>query len=194
MRKGQKHTKEWKKRVSKIHKSRDPVLEAERRKKIGFMGKGRVSAKPMFGRKHTSEAKEKIRVANSGRKRNSKQIENISLAHMGQTPWNKGKPSKIRGKLHPLWTGETPLRRRIRLCFEYRQWRSDCMTRDDFTCQICFKRGGDLEVNHIKRFGKILDENSIKTFEEAIFCSELWNINNGETLCKDCHKKITYGN
>jgi len=30
--------------------------------------------------------------------------------------------------------------------------------------------------------------------EEALSCDELWNINNGRTLCIGCHKKTdTYG-
>lgn len=33
----------------------------------------------------------------------------------------------------------------------------------------------------------ILVLNDIKTVEQARECSELWNINNGETLCEQCH-------
>lgn len=29
----------------------------------------------------------------------------------------------------------------------------------------------------------------IKSFEEANNCEELWNINNGKTLCRKCHDK-----
>lgn len=35
----------------------------------------------------------------------------------------------------------------------------------------------------------IKEENNIKTLEESIYCDELWNINNGITLCIECHKK-----
>jgi len=41
----------------------------------------------------------------------------------------------------------------------------------------------------LNKFGIILKENNIKTFEEALLCEELWNINNGRTLCIKCHKK-----
>ena len=33
-------------------------------------------------------------------------------------------------------------------------------------------------------------DNNIKTSLEAINCDELWNINNGITLCTYCHKYI----
>jgi len=72
----------------------------------------------------------------------------------------------------------------------YRQWRSDIFTRDDFTCQECGQRGGHLEAHHIKQLSKILQFYEITTLEEALNCAELWNINNGITLCKECHKKL----
>ena len=80
------------------------------------------------------------------------------------------------------------LRRKIRNLFESRQWRSDVFTRDDFTCQFCKQRGGNLHVDHIKPFWLILDSNHIKNEQDAVNCAELWNINNGRTLCIPCHK------
>ena len=80
---------------------------------------------------------------------------------------------------------------RIRNCFKYRQWRSDVFTRDDFTCQKCGdNKSGNLNAHHIKLFSTILDEYKIKTLEQALDCEELWNINNGQTLCKKCHRLI----
>lgn len=84
--------------------------------------------------------------------------------------------------------GRTPLVRLIRHSFQYRQWRSDVFTRDNFTCQGCNQRSGDIEAHHIKPFSKIIDEYQPKTLEEALACEELWNINNGITFCEDCHK------
>jgi hypothetical protein len=40
-----------------------------------------------------------------------------------------------------------------------------------------------------KSFSKIMEDNNIKTLEEALICGELWNINNGITYCKKCHKQ-----
>ena len=39
-----------------------------------------------------------------------------------------------------------------------------------------------------------MNEFNILTVDQALACNELWNINNGRTLCKPCHRKTdTYG-
>ena len=118
-----------------------------------------------------------------GKKRSLETRRKMSLAKNGEKCWNwRGGISrwKISGNLkYKLW-----------FSFQYRQWRSDVFTRDDFTCQKCLKRGINLEAHHIKQLLVILRENKIKTLEQALNCEELWNINNGITLCRDCHKKL----
>lgn len=89
------------------------------------------------------------------------------------------------------WKGKKlPVKEAIRKLFEYRQWRCDVYTRDDFTCQECGERGGQLIAHHIKSFIEIIEEYKIQTIQEAVNCLELWNINNGLTLCKKCHKEL----
>lgn len=125
----------------------------------------------------------------------------------GKKPWNKGlkgvqKSSmkgkkvakhirdKISGSNHYKWNGGyTSINLIVRKCYEYRQWVQDIFKRDNWTCQECFKKGGKLNAHHIKQFALILKENDIKTLEEALDCYELWNYENGQTLCLDCHKK-----
>ena len=85
--------------------------------------------------------------------------------------------------------GVTPLIEQIRRCFRYRLWHSDIFTRDYWTCQECNKKGGNLHVHHIKQLVIIITENNINTIKEALECSELWDINNGITLCKKCHEE-----
>ena len=94
-----------------------------------------------------------------------------------------------RGDRCGTWKGGiTLLSFQIRNSLKYRQWRSDVFTRDTFICQKCGKNHCYFEAHHIKMFSLIMKENNIKSFEEALLCEELWNINNGITLCKDCHK------
>lgn len=113
----------------------------------------------------------------------------------GIIPWNKGKKLKyLSGKNSSSWKGGlTPLNKQIRNSIEYTQWRSDIFMKDNWTCQTCQKRSkaGEriiLESHHKKELSKIIRENNIKTFEEALKCKEIWDRNNGVTLCFDCHK------
>jgi len=97
---------------------------------------------------------------------------------------------KERAKSRANYKGEitsTKLYWQLNKSFEYRQWRSDVFTRDNFTCVKCGKKGIKLNAHHKKTIVDILKEHSIKTIEQAILCSELWNINNGETVCLECH-------
>jgi len=95
------------------------------------------------------------------------------------------------GKKGSNWKGNkaiSPLYKRIKLLSKYKQWRKAVFERDNYTCVICHKVGGILNPRHIKHFSVILKENNLRTIEQAINCKELWDINNGITLCKDCHK------
>ena len=136
-----------------------------------------------YGASRTKKTREKISKSKTGKKCapfTEKHKQNLSKASIG----------KRTGKNNGNWIdGRTPLYHRLRHCFKYRLWRDDIYTRDDFTCQYCNKRGGYLHAHHIKWFSVILRENNIETLEQALECSELWNINNGITLCKKCHKK-----
>ena len=112
----------------------------------------------------------------------------------GQIPWNKGKKlPHLSGKKSPTWKGGiTKLDKQIRNSSEYKKWRSDVFQRDNWTCQTCQGRSKVgkrvvLEAHHIKTFKSILKDNNIKTLKESLDCKELWNKDNGETLCLDCH-------
>lgn len=113
---------------------------------------------------------------------------NKGTKHPWLGQWNKLYPR--RGEKNPAWRGGiTPLTRRIRHCLEYRQWQSAVFTKDNFTCQVCSKRGGWLEVDHYpKKFTTIFCENKIQTIEQALGCEEFWNVNNGRVLCLKCHR------
>lgn len=109
----------------------------------------------------------------------------------GVPPWNKGKPYyAIRGEKNPNWKGGiSKLNSLIRQGSRYKKWRKDVMERDDFTCQLCNKRGGDKEVDHFPvAFCVIMEYHQIKTYEQALACEKLWDIANGRTLCVECHR------
>jgi 5-methylcytosine-specific restriction endonuclease McrA len=121
----------------------------------------------------------------------------------------KGRPSPMKGKKHSLITrlklsgknsshwngGVTSLYHKIRRLPEYDKWRLSVYQRDLFTCKKCNKKGIRLECHHIVSLSSIIKNNLIITISQALKCNLLWNVNNGLTLCKECHKLTdTYGN
>lgn len=103
------------------------------------------------------------------------------------------------GKLHHRWIGSTPLALTIRHLREYKQWRTQVFQRDNYTCQECGKINCYLEVHHKKEFHIILAEfikehYQFSPIEEkevlirlAIKYKSFWDLENGVTLCKNCH-------
>jgi 5-methylcytosine-specific restriction endonuclease McrA len=83
----------------------------------------------------------------------------------------------------------TPLHKKIRHLQEYFSWRSAVFERDKYCCRDCGMKKRNLEVHHIKFFKTLKVQYKIKTLEDAKNCKELWNINNGLTLCRQCHLK-----
>lgn len=160
----------------------------------------RINSESHKGRRHSKKTKlllSKILMGNKrsvGRKHSEETKRLMSIAHIGipKSEEMKKKMSILkRGNKYNLGKGRglTSLYDRIRTCLKYRLWRSDIYTRDNFTCQMCGdSRGGNLEAHHIKSFSKILQYYEITTIEEALRCEELWNLNNGITLCEECHK------
>lgn len=97
---------------------------------------------------------------------------------------------KISGENSFHWKGGiTPLNEAIRKCTRYREWRTSIFQRDNFTCNNCGTRGGKLHAHHLNLFSDIMEEYNITTLEKAIHCEALWDVSNGLTLCKKCHKK-----
>lgn len=97
--------------------------------------------------------------------------------------------------------GRTPLHFLIRNLEYNKKWRKAVFKRDNYTCEDCNVRGGNLEAHHKKRFSVLLTEflqhyNQFSPLEDKETLTRLamkhkpfWNIKNGKTLCKDCHNK-----
>ena len=145
---------------------------------------------PFYGKRHTEESKNKN--SNSHRKENLSQetLDKMSKSGKGKHSERKGIPGPL-GKNAYHWKGGiTGLTFQIRNSDRYDSWRTSVFERDNYICQKCGMVGRILNAHHTKRFAIILQEYNITTFEAALNCSELWETNNGTTLCKSCHDKI----
>lgn len=126
--------------------------------------------------KHTQEWKDNMSKKMLGRKFSKESIEKMI----------KSKTGKHRKFKNPR-NNKTKIDKLIRSLFEYKQWRSQCFERDKWTCQTCGARGIYVTVHHIKSLHKIIVDNEINNIQGAAKCQELWDINNGVTLCEKCH-------
>lgn len=71
---------------------------------------------------------------------------------------------------------------------KYKNWVKLCLARDKYACQWCGKIGRDLEVHHHKvGFADLLRKYNISSKEQADICPDLWKLDLGITLCKNCH-------
>jgi hypothetical protein len=147
----------------------------------------RIGHKTNVGRPCSIQTRIKISKRNKGKGRGAGWKHNT-------TTIQKLREQKL-GENNPQWKGGiTSLYKQIFRHIKYRQWRSDVFQRDEYTCQKCNVKKLKIFAHHIKAFALIIRENMIITLEQALSCEELWNINNGETLCGDCHKETeTYG-
>ena len=81
------------------------------------------------------------------------------------------------------------LRKEIEQMPIYDRWRNEVLVRCNNKCQMC-NINNNLEVHHRDSFYSILKRNCILSLEQAFECKELWDINNGEVLCAECHEKM----
>jgi len=69
------------------------------------------------------------------------------------------------------------------------RWKQDVRKKCENKCQMCGSNK-NTEVHHLDSFYLILKQNNINSIEKAFECKKLWNVDNGEVLCKKCHDKM----
>lgn len=112
----------------------------------------------------------------------------IRMREIGKKPsvWNAEQRLQIslrqRGEKSHFWKGGiTPKNIWIRSTAEYKNWRTRVFERDNYTCIKCknFCHSGNpvaLQAHHVRSF--------------SLFPELRFDINNGETLCKECYKTV----
>lgn len=104
-------------------------------------------------------------------------------------PMSEEQKEKIsKAHLNRNFVRKQPLYKIIRWLKRYSEWRTDIFSRDNYTCQTCFTKWWKLQSHHIKSLAQIISDNKITNAIDALSCEELWDLNNGVTLCEECHK------
>ena len=91
--------------------------------------------------------------------------------------YNKHHSKLIQGLNNPNWKGgRTSKIVILRESKDYYDWRTQVYERDDYTCQDCGQRGGDLQAHHMITVAESYDL--------------MFDVDNGRTLCVPCHRII----
>ena len=185
--KGYKQTPEWIKRridtMKRIGAFLNKKVSEETRIKLSIALKGRKTSKGMLGRKHTPETIEKMRrtaIKNGNRILMTSQVKDkISKSNTGKSKSLQHRVSMSlarKGEKSQHWRGGVSSQNHIaRESLECQEWRRTVFKRDNFTCIWCGQIGGKLNADHIKPF--------------AYYPELRFAIDNGRTLCTNCHKK-----
>ena len=149
-------------------------LSTEHKEKLRLSKLGKNN--PMFGKTISEETRKKKSISNTGNKHTLETKRKIGLKNSGENS--------------NLWRGGvTKTNALIRCSLEYKLWRTSVFERDGYTCIWCQRKGG-LDYNTKERV--VLNADHIKPF--SLFPELRLAIDNGRTLCKDCHKTTdTYG-
>lgn len=169
-------------KLSKAAYNRPPVSDTTRHKmsisKIGNTNRVGATASPMAHRNMPEaqrrrsppslETRLKIGAANRLRIVSEETRAKISHNH-----------ADVSGSNNPRWAGGiTPWRKTIFNTQSYKNWRNSVFKRDDYTCQLCSTRDGNITAHHVL---PVRDhKNSLLVFD----------VDNGITLCKKCHDSI----
>jgi len=167
--------------------------------KIRSIAEAQTGARhPMFGKHIPNERKKRQSLTLTGRIRSEDHCKNLSISckgnknRLGHTNSDEHN-EKIRnahlgsqnpmfgvtGESHPKWKGGVaPRNHLIRTSSKYKEWRLAVFERDNYTCQNCRAHSGNgkavyLHAHHIYPFAK--------------YPEKRFDVNNGLTLCIDCH-------
>lgn len=115
---------------------------------------------------------------NKGHKPWNKNLKGIHLSpesewKKGQKPWNAGQFK------------DYDLLRQIKNTGKIKDWKVIVKERDG-KCMDCGSTE-NLNAHHMIPIIKIIEDYKINNIYEALECDFLWDLNNGRTLCENCH-------
>ena len=106
---------------------------------------------------------------------------------VGSVPWN-------RGKLYGKYKG---LLNKIKQSSKYRQWRLVIYERDEYKCQTCGSKK-EIRAHHKTTMKELyyafLDQyktlDTKQLYKQSKEYSPFWKVDNGITVCHECHKVL----
>ncbi len=134
---------------------------------------------------HVVTLETRIKIKKNNRASDPSVRKKMSESHIGKKlsfTTRKKQSEALRGIKSHLWKGGiTPINYLARRSSEYRIWREQVFSRDRYKCVLCGDaKGGNLNADHILPF--------------AFYPKLRFDINNGRTLCVECHRKTdTFG-
>lgn len=202
--KGKHHSEETRRKIGLAHKDKNVSLKT--RQLLSIRAKNRTDKHnvaisrglklrfldkknhPRFGVPVSLETRRKIGLGNKGKKHSEEHRRKIGLKLKGK-PLSLETRRKIseahKGEKAYWWRGGlTPINKQVRGSLEMKLWREAVFKRDNWTCVWCGLKGGwskeqrkkiEIQADHIKSFSQ--------------YPNLRFDINNGRTLCVDCHKK-----
>jgi 5-methylcytosine-specific restriction endonuclease McrA len=145
--------------------------EAKQKIRLSMLGdKNHRFGKPgtCIGRKQTPEQIEKIKAARARQIITEETKRKLSVSLKKAYAEGRKRKEDLSWYIDGRHEGNRP----IKQSFEYRIWREAVFTRDNWTCQNCKVRGGEIQAHHLK--------------PQSLY--------NGQTLCRSCHLKTdTWG-
>jgi len=119
------------------------------------------------GRKHSNETKVKQSKAKLGKSQSLaiRIAQSARMQNIGIGDWKEFSSSS---------------QERLKSSAQWKNWRTRVFERDNYTCQNCGIKGGELHPHHI--------------FAKSEYPKLIFNVSNGITMCTECHKKTdSYG-
>lgn len=136
--------------------------------------KGRPS--PFKNQQHGAESRQKM--SEAAKKRPSNRTGKRHTEEVRRKISEVTRERTARGEQHYAYShGQHQRDREDRRSVEYKHWRDAVYARDEYTCQHCGDgQGGNLQAHHIKSY--------------ADFPELRYTIENGVTLCRNCHERV----
>jgi len=128
------------------------------------------------------------KISESGHMKNPEVRKNLSISRKGMK-FSKAHCDNIskskRGEKSYSWKGGvTPINKLLRTSRKYLDWKKKVFERDNYTCQSCGRKSGD---------GKRVILNAHHLIPISFDVSQIFNVDNGLTVCYECHREIHFG-